>query len=231
MSDLKMYLLGSSHLERAGMPVKIKTRKAQALLIYLSVTRQKFSRDTLATLFWPETNQSQARTYLRRALWMVKKAVSENLLIIESQNVGINPEAGLWLDVDHFHRLLASCEGHGHTTDVVCADCLKSLEEAASLYKGVFLAGFTLSDSPNFDDWQFFQADSLQQELTLILERLVQGYSATGDYQSAIPHARRWVALDPSTRICPARSDKCLSSGRANFSSTASVRAVCDNIA
>jgi len=70
MSDLKLLLLGSSHLERSGMPVKIETRKAQALLFYLSVTKQRFSRDTLATLFWPETNQSQARTYLRRALWL-----------------------------------------------------------------------------------------------------------------------------------------------------------------
>jgi len=197
MSDLKLLLLGSAHLEQSGMTVKIETRKAQALLFYLTVTSQRHSRDTLATLFWPENNQSQARTYLRRALWMLKKAVGENILLIERQIVGINPEADLWLDVDHFQRLLATCEQHGHSTDVVCGECLQPLAAAVNLCKGVFLAGFTLSDCPEFDDWQFFQADSLQQELASALERLVQGYSETGDYDSAISHARRWVSLDP----------------------------------
>lgn len=197
MSDLKMFLLGSSNLERGGMTIKIGTRKALALLIYLTVTGQRHSRDTLATLFWPENNQSQARAYLRRALWMLKTAVGDDLLIVEGQSIGVDPEADLWLDVDHFHRLLSSCENHGHGTDVVCDDCLTSLADAVDIYKGIFLAGFTLSDSPEFDEWQFFQADSLQKELALSLERLVEGYSAAADYESAIPHARRWVALDP----------------------------------
>ena len=49
----------------------------------------------------------------------------------------------------------------------------------------------------NFDDWQFFQAEGLRQELASALERLLRGHSALGAYRSAIPYARRWVALDP----------------------------------
>ena len=49
----------------------------------------------------------------------------------------------------------------------------------------------------NFDDWQFFQAEGLRQELASALERLLRGHSALGAYRSAIPYARRWMALDP----------------------------------
>ena len=197
MSDLRLLLLGSAHLERAGRELEVETRNALGLLVYLAVTKQTYTRDTLATLFWPEKSTAAARTHLRKSLWVLKKAVGANLLAISQQSVGINPEADLWLDVDHFRHLLASCEQHGHAKDEVCADCLSPLEEAVNLYRGDFLAGFALADSSQFDDWQFFQAESLRQELAGALERLVYGYSTVKDYESAILRARQWVALDP----------------------------------
>ena len=36
-----------------------------------------------------------------------------------------------------------------------------------------FLSGFSLRDSLNFDDWQFFQAEGLRREWGAALERLV----------------------------------------------------------
>ena len=190
MSDLKLLALGSPRIEQAGELVELETRKALALLVYLALTDQHHSRDSLATLFWPEHDQSQGRAYLRRALWLLKKVVGEEVLIIERRSVGINAEAGLWLDVAHFRHLLASCE------QLNLNDCLPLLAEATELYRGDFLAGFTLSDSAEFDDWQYFQAEGLRQEFASVLEKLVQGYSAQGDYDAAIPYARRWVALD-----------------------------------
>ena len=68
-----------------------------------------------------------------------------------------------------------------------------------NLHRGDFLAGFTLRDSPEFDEWQFFQAETLRQELASALERLVHGHSADGEdgRMPGIPYARRWLALDP----------------------------------
>jgi DNA-binding SARP family transcriptional activator len=66
-----------------------------------------------------------------------------------------------------------------------------------TLYTDDFLAGFTLRDSSEFDDWQFFQTESHRQELAWALERLVSGLSAQDKPAAAIPHARRWLALDP----------------------------------
>lgn len=71
------------------------------------------------------------------------------------------------------------------------------MAEAVALYRGDFLEGFTLPDSPNFDDWQLFEAESLRQELALALERLAREHGARDEHQAAIPYARRWVTLDP----------------------------------
>jgi predicted ATPase len=111
--------------------------------------------------------------------------------------VGLNREVGVWLDVDEFQDRLAACHTHNHPEDQVCPDCLPFLAEAAELYGDDFLAGFTLRDSPGFDEWQFFQSQGLREQLAGALERLAYGYGAQGDYQQAIPYARRWLALDP----------------------------------
>jgi predicted ATPase len=65
------------------------------------------------------------------------------------------------------------------------------------LYQDDFMAGFTLRDSPNFDEWQFFQTESLRRELLNVLERLVDIHSSLGEFEPAINYARRWLALDP----------------------------------
>ncbi|MGE5221553.1 MAG: tetratricopeptide repeat protein, partial [Omnitrophica WOR_2 bacterium] len=59
-----------------------------------------------------------------------------------------------------------------------------------------FLAGFTLRDSSEFDEWQFFQTESLRRELADSLEKLAICSSARGEFEKAIPYARRWLALD-----------------------------------
>lgn len=69
MAPLDFYLFGPPRLARAGQVIDISLRKALALLVYLAVTRQPHSRDALATLFWPENNQREARaSTIRRGL-------------------------------------------------------------------------------------------------------------------------------------------------------------------
>jgi DNA-binding SARP family transcriptional activator len=196
MAHLKLSVLGAPRLEREGTPLELDTRKALALLVYLAMTGQSHSRDALASLFWPENDQSQGRTYLRRALWMLKNALGEEPLLIERQRAGLSSESSLWLDAAHFHHLLAACEQHGHASAAVCADCLAPLAEAAELYRDDFLAGFTLPDCPEFDEWQFFEGEGLRQALASVLKRLVQGHSDQGEPEVAIPYARRWLGLD-----------------------------------
>lgn len=197
MAKLKLHLLGSPRLERDGGPLLLKRRKAIALLVYLAVTRQTHSREALATLFWPDYDASRGRNNLRRELAPINKALGEGWLLTDREQVGLNPKMSLWLDVAHFQQLLAVCETHDHPISEVCADCLPPLHEAVELYGGDFLVGFNLPDCREFDEWQFFQAESLRQALASALERLVRAHCTRSEFEQAIPYARRWVGLDP----------------------------------
>jgi len=205
MSRLALYLLGPPRLELDGELVQISRRKAVALLAYLAVTGGHHSRDSLATLLWPEYDQSRARADLRRTLSVLNRTLGEEWLTADRETAVLSPDAdpstgsgqALWLDVDQFYHLLAACETHGHPALEVCPDCVTLLEEAVVLYRDGFMAGFTLRDSPAFDEWQFFQTEGLRDQLASALERLVRYHGSQGAYEPAIAYARRRLALDP----------------------------------
>ena len=196
ISDLKLYLFGRPRLERQSKPVALSGRKVLALAAYLATSRQHHSRDSLATLFWPDHDQTGAKANLRRELSRLNKILGTGQLDIDRERIGLSNEATLWLDVARFQDCLVASQSHDHPVDDVCVDCLPVLNEAAELYTADFLAGFTLSDSPDFDDWQFFQAERLRQDLALVLARLAHGYSDQGDFEAAISYARHWLSLD-----------------------------------
>ncbi len=196
MPDTKLFLLGPPRIERDGAPFKVDTRKAVALLAYLAITQERHTRDALAGLLWPEYGQSRARAALRRTLSALSEAREEGWLVVDRESVGLSG-GRVWVDVARFHELLAECRSHGHPETGVCLACLPPLTEAAALYHGDFLAGFGLRDSFSFDDWQYFEAESLRRELAGVLDRLARGHGAREEWEPAIGYARRRLALDP----------------------------------
>ncbi|MGH2524005.1 MAG: AAA family ATPase, partial [Anaerolineales bacterium] len=197
MARLNLRLLGSPRVEHDGQPIEVDTRKAIALLAYLALSAEAHPRAALAALFWPDVDEARAHAALRRTLSALNKALGGQHLLIEREALGLEHGPDVWVDVEQFHQKLAECLAHGHPASKVCPACLSPLTEAAALYRGDFLSGFTLRDSPGFDDWQFFQAESLRRELAGALERLVRGHSERGEFETAIGHARRWLSLDP----------------------------------
>ncbi|MEM7346030.1 MAG: protein kinase [Chloroflexota bacterium] len=197
----KLYLFGPPRLELENESITIPRKKAQALLAYLVMTQQPHSRDALATLFWPDLPQSKARANLRRELARVRSAVDPELLQVDRETMGVERNDALWVDVLHFqaalHKAQACLIQENHTVETVCEVCLPHLNEAADYYSDNFLAGFTLPDAPDFDEWQFFQTEELRQLLSRSLRQLLQGYQAQQDPDAALPHARRLLSLDP----------------------------------
>ena len=197
VSRLALHFLGAPRIELNGAPVSVDRRKGVALLAYLGVTARAHSRDALATLFWPEHDQVTARANLRRTLSMLHASLRGEWLAIDRENVALPPADGLWVDVVEFRRCLSECHTNGYPDPTICPQCVSRLEAASSLYADDFLAGFTLPDAPDFDDWQFRQAESLRLELSDTLARLARCQAAQGNFGAAISHARRRVALDP----------------------------------
>src|SRR5690349_10368171 len=105
MTEIKLYLFGPPRLERNGQFIEINLRKALALFVYLAVTRQAYSRDALATLFWPEKDQQAARANLRRTLYDLSQLLGEQLLEVTPETIGLSANAALWVDIDSFQTL------------------------------------------------------------------------------------------------------------------------------
>ena len=197
MLSLQVFLFGVPRIERDGETIFVRRRKVMALLAYLAVTSQPHSRDALATLFWPEYDQSSARGNLRRDLSRLKRALGDGVLLVDRMQVTMNPKVALWLDVATFQMNLAKVRQHEHPSSQLCPDCNMALTEAVRLYSDDFMAGFTLPDSPEFDEWQFFQAESLRNSLAGALQQLIHWHVGQEEYEQGIEHGRRWLGLDP----------------------------------
>jgi DNA-binding SARP family transcriptional activator len=74
--DLRL-LGGFDFRAGSGRPVPIARRKVQALLAYLAChSGQAQPRDKLAALLWPDMEDEQARANLRKALFILRSALT-----------------------------------------------------------------------------------------------------------------------------------------------------------
>ena len=180
MAQLHISLLGAPVITVGRRTVETDTRKATALLAYLAVSEQPQRRATLAALLWPDNDEQKARSALRRTLSVLRTALGDRWLDAEGETVDLD-RASVRVDVTEFRRALT--DGR--------------LKEAARLYRGDLLEGFSLRDSPAFDDWQATQADALRTAYAEVLSRLTAAAERNGDLTDALGYAKRRLALDP----------------------------------
>ena len=192
--ELRIWLLGPPRVELGGAALVVDTRKATALLIYLAVTGQEHSRESLAVMFWPESDTGHAKAALRRTLSSLRKALNGEWLVIARDYLAVEPA---WLDTQAFAELLAATLNHGHPAAESCTRCITPLTQALELYRGDFLEGFSLPDSPQFDEWQYFTERALQRKCTEALQLLSAAHQAAGSYEKALEAADRLFAFDP----------------------------------
>ncbi|HUM69606.1 MAG TPA: BTAD domain-containing putative transcriptional regulator, partial [Chloroflexota bacterium] len=193
---VQINLFGSPHCLQAGQPLTIHRRKAIALLAYLAVTARPHGRDTLATLLWPDYDQSGARANLRRDLSYLKGVLGE-MVAVSRADVSLIPGDGWRLDTADFMARLTPGQTHDHASAELCPTCQAALTEAVDLYTGDFMAGFTLPDCPEFDEWQFFQREGFRQSLAAALQQLIEYNISQEAYGLAAEYGRRWLSLDP----------------------------------
>src|SRR5437763_15809148 len=106
MGLLRVAVLGPPEVFHDGSRLSFALRKAQALLLYLSVQGGMHSRSKLAALLWPDSESSDARRTLRNALGLLRSLLAdptprqEAHLLIQGELIGLNPRAPLELDLD-----------------------------------------------------------------------------------------------------------------------------------
>src|SRR5919201_470972 len=159
---LAVSLFGPPRIDRDGRRVGFDTRKAMALLAHLALADRPRSRESLCELLWPAQDPEHARGGLRRTLSALRKAIGEEWIGTDGDSVAVRDGAELAVDVRRFRSLTAE----GATAE--------ELTKAVELFRGELLEGFSLRDSPDFDDWQDAEARGLERELASALRRLVE---------------------------------------------------------
>ncbi|HEY7969454.1 MAG TPA: AAA family ATPase [Candidatus Limnocylindrales bacterium] len=180
---LRIRVLGPVEVRIADAPVVVDTRKAIAILLLLAVERRPFTRDELAAILWPESDDESARGALRRTLSVLRAALGGRWVRVDRSTVSLDLEA---TEID-----LATVEA------AASSDLPGDLRAAAALARGAFLAGFSLRDSPEFDDWRAARAVAVERTIAAVLERLSSAAAASGDLRGAITAASRRLDLNP----------------------------------
>lgn len=185
MTGFSLQTLGFPEIQGAGRPIKLNLRKGLALLIYLAEAQGAVARDVLATLLWPESPRETGRARLRRMLHRLELALGQQVFETDRTSVRWSPAVDLKVDS---HLFESACDRG-------------AFAEACLQYRGDFLAGFSLGDCPEFDDWAFYRREALRGRLMQGLERLVQDNNAAGEHFAAAAHAGRLVELDPLSEV------------------------------
>lgn len=196
MRRLSISLLGAFQATLDGVPLHdFESDKARALLAYLVVEAdQPHRREALAGLLWPESDESTARGNLRRVLSNVRQVIGDRdsespFLLVTRQSIQLDGKRDVQLDVADFVRGVAGEAGR--------APAIHELEEAVALYKGPFLAGFSLPDSAPFEDWMRHTSEALHQQALAALWRMARHYESERDNVTALQHTQRLLELDP----------------------------------
>ena len=197
MQQLSVRPFGAPLVAFGGERVSLRFQKELALLIYLAVTNRPHTRLALATLFWPEHEQARALASLRRVLYQIKADVGEGILDTKGSAIGLSTALDLQVDTRVFLTATQLCREHSHPPQAPFASCIEALEAAVRLYVDDFLAGFSIPDSPQFDDWQFFEREGLRAECLRILALLTTYYEHEQRYDQAIEVARQWLIREP----------------------------------
>jgi DNA-binding SARP family transcriptional activator/TolB-like protein len=155
-----------------------------ALLCYLALASPRGfqRRDTLFALFWPEYDAEQARHALRQSVYFLRRSLgSETIVSRGDEELALAPEK-VRCDVWDFEAALE--EGRP--------------AEAFVVYGGDLLAGFHISEAPEFERWLEEERSRLKRRAEEAGWSLAAAREREGDAAGAADAARSAAALAPT---------------------------------
>ncbi len=200
MARLELRLLGPFEAALAGKNITgFETVKVRALAAYLVTEMGRpHYRASLAGLLWPDWPQPSAMRNLRHALSVLRKVIGDRqadppFLLISRETLQFNQESDAWVDVAAFEQGIGPAQAKSAANPVAPP----SLQDAVALYRGPFLEGFSLNDSPAFEEWVLGKRQYLNRLALQGLHNLAEQAEATGDYAQGLVYARKQLELEP----------------------------------
>lgn len=188
----RLALLGTWQLEIDGHRPSLSYKKGRALLAYLAISKLPQPRNAISALLWPDS-----KGHLRQVLSKLRVTLDSGnaipSLLSQGGSLGFNPHYPLWVDINAF-AAPHSC--HVDSSPDHCLSCLQAMEHQAALYRGELMAGFSLPECLEFEDWLQQEREKLRCKMLSLLERLWQCHEQNGNLEKAIRYALRYVEMD-----------------------------------
>ncbi len=186
MKRLEVTTFSGIDIRIDGQPIRaLSAHKTQALLVYLAVTKQKQTRQTLSGLLWGEMPEAKARRNLRVALSRIRNKL-EDYLTIKRRSLAINFESNIFIDALEFESCLTTPN-----------PTVAQLQRAANLYQGDFLNGFNLRDAPSFEVWMRHLEERYRIMAMEAIYQLALHYTDQHQYSTAVEYTQRLLHLEP----------------------------------
>ena len=186
---LRICLLGGFRLDSDDPPTPtLPQPRLQGLLAYLVLHAGVHqSRQQIASLFWPDSSEKQARTNLRKLLYTLRRTLPD-----ADHHLDLTPQSVQWrvtsensCDVLRFEVALAAAEQTNQP-----AQKQRALQTAVDLYGGNLLPD-------HFADWVLFERERLRNLFASALAELAALAEAERKYDAALAHAERLLRHDP----------------------------------
>jgi len=169
---LEIRLLGNYEVRQDGQIVDIQSRPARLLLAYLLLPAGKRQpREKLAGILWPESDENNARSNLRQALWRLRKGIGDEYVLADNYSVFFDTSAPYWLDI----AALESGSDH-------------DLPDALSAYRGELLPGY-------YEDWIFLERERLAATFERKMQQWLNRLAGQGAWTAVIEWAEQWIAF------------------------------------
>ncbi len=183
---LQIYLIGPSWIQWQDEAVTVCRRQARGLLYRLAAHPQPVPREELCFTFWSDTAEATAHRHLSHVLCHLRECLPiPNLLRAANELVELDSNR-VWCDARAFH---GGCE-QPETQDAA------ALQQALELYRGRFLAGFSLPGKPEFEHWVARQRNAFERVYLDALAVLMTVEANRQDFAKAIRYGRQYLAVD-----------------------------------
>lgn len=192
MSELTLAFLNRFAVQLNGRFLqRFESDNARALLVYLVLeAQQAHRRSHLATLFWPDHADKDARNNLRQTLFKLRRTLKDDQRdppFLQITNQTVQWIADVDVDVWQLTAVLDQfTQGEAIEPDTLLA-----------LYLGPLLAEAGLDAGLGFEEWLLVKREQLHRQVMEALAELTANALAQRDWQTAVKISSRQVALDP----------------------------------
>ncbi|MGH7754775.1 MAG: BTAD domain-containing putative transcriptional regulator [Vulcanimicrobiaceae bacterium] len=190
--QLRIRLLGQFGVTVDGRPLpKLAGARLQSLFAYLVLRAQApQSRSHLAYLFWPDSDESNARNNLRQLLYQLREAMgeAERCVRTTANSVQWAPPEPCFIDAAALEEALAEAEMAGASGDAP--------RRRSALERSLASCGGPLVPSC-YDDWIVPEREALARRCKRAAGQLVELVEATREWELAIPHVAHRLGHDP----------------------------------